>query len=595
MKRSSGEISAQSSVACTEHCEVQSTGSVNAPDEGAAEDIAAALERLCEGPGLRAVVQPIVRLTDMTVVGHEALTRVDDPHRRSIQWWLDRATDYDLRTRFEVACWRAIAKIGAVPDDGLLFANVTPATLLEPELWLLRGAMPARLVIELTEQAPVDDYQVLRDELTPWLGSGARIAIDDTGAGYSSLRHVIELMPDFLKLDRAMVTEIDRHHNRLALVRSLVAFAREVGTSVIAEGIERIEELETLRKVGVAYGQGYLLARPGSPWPALGREHSRAAAPNRRVELPRQVRLHESLRGAHDAPEACAIVVDHIFGEGSMMPSLYLEHDGRLRCVAQRGLWQVLDGLSGDAGITGRTWATNTPVTIHDVAASPDYLEAIPGVVAEICVPIVVDGRAVGSLNVESLHPFPADAAARMRTYAQLLAGRLSVVGYRHDVSPWQRSTRASATLAEIGVNDNTVTDALRIICQASQQDSAGLLRNLGDAPVVDAACGPLSDAFDRLTAPEVASLSSVVDRVSSCYTAGEVTGLGFVGTESLRNAGARAVIVLPLRANGDRVGTIVLANTRPRRIVADDVEPLELLVAQLAAMIASASPRATR
>ena len=576
---------------------MQSAGSINASDDGASssEEVAAALERLCEGPGLRAVVQPIVRLTDMTVVGHEALTRVDDPYRRSIQWWLDRATAHNVRSRFEVACWRAIAKIGAVPDDGLLFANASPATVLEPELWLLRGAMPARLVIELTEQAPVDDYPALRDELTPWLGSGARIAIDDTGAGYSSLRHVIELMPDFLKLDRAMVTEIDRHHNRLALVRSLVAFAREVGTSVIAEGIERIEELETLRKVGVAYGQGYLLARPGPPWPALAREQSRPIPPDRALELPRQVRLHESLRAARDATEACAIVVDHIFGEGSMMPSLYLEHDGRLRCVAQRGLWQVLDGLSGDAGITGRTWATNTPVTIPDVASSPDYLEAIPGVVAEICVPIVVDGRAIGSLNVESLHPFPADAAARMRTYAQLLAGQLSVVGYRHDVSPWQRSTRASATMAELGVDENTVGDALRVICDASQQDSAGLLRNNGDTPVVDAVCGPLADAFDQLTAPEVASLSSVVDRVSSCYTADEVTGRGFVGAESLRNAGARAVIVLPLRANGDRVGTIVLANTRPRRITADDVEPLELLVAQLAAMIASSSPRVIR
>ncbi len=143
------------------------------------------------------------------------------------------------------------------------------------------------------------------------------------------------------------------------------------------------------------------------------------------------------------------------------MPSLYLEHDGRLRCVAQRGLWQVLDGLSGEAGITGRTWATGSPITLPDVAASADYLEAIPGVVAEICVPIVVDGHAVGSLNVESLHPFPADTAAVMRTYAQLLAGQLAVVGYRREVSAWQRSARASAAIAELGTDDDALVDAL--------------------------------------------------------------------------------------------------------------------------------------
>ena len=590
------ENSAQLAARRTEHRDVVSAGHSSEPEEASAlseafstDEVAVALEKLCAGDGLRAVGQPIVRLTDMTVVGYEALTRVDDRHGRSIQWWLDRATEHDMRSRFEVACWRTISRMGGLPDDGLLFANVGPTTLLEPELWLLRGSMPARLVIELTEQEPVEDYQELREELAPWLASGARLAIDDTGAGYSSLRHVIELMPDFLKLDRAMVTDIDRDRNRLALVRSLVAFAREVGTSVIAEGIERIGELDTLRTAGVAYGQGYLLARPGPPWPNLTRGQTSSAANVEARSMQRQVRLHETLRNARDAHEACTIVADHIFGEGAMMPSLYLEHDGRLRCVAQRGLWQVLDGLSGDAGLTGRTWATNTPITVHDVASSPDYLEAIPGVVAEICVPIVVDGRAVGSLNVESLHPFPADAPALMRMYAQLLAGQLAVVGYTNEVSSWQRSARASATMAELGVDDNTLVAALGVICDAARQDSACLLRSGDDQPFVEAASGPLAEAFRGLSAAELTSLTSVVDRVSSCYTAGEVTGRGFVGTESLRNAGVRAVIVLPLRTSGDRVGTIVLANTRPQRITADDVEPLELLVAQLAAMLTGA------
>ena len=556
-------------------------------DESALDDLRDDVARLCDGEGLHAVVQPIVRLTDMVVVGYEALSRVaSDPRNQSIQWWLDAATHVELRSEFEVACWHRIAALGAPPDEGLLFANVSPATLLEPELAGLRDAMPNRLVIEVTEQAPVDDYGVLREELAVWLGSGARIAIDDTGAGYSSLRHVIELTPDFLKLDREMVADIDRDRNRYALVRSLVAFAREVGTSVIAEGIERMEELETLRRAGVAFGQGYLLGRPGRAWPelAIGRDARNSDADAR--SLREQVGLREALRTARTAAEACSILADHVFAAGDMMPSIYLQHDDRLRCVAQRGLWQVLDGLSAEAGVTGRTWATGTEVELANVTRTPEYLEAIPGVVAEICVPIVVEERVVGALNVESVSPLPEGTLARMRTYAQLLARRLSVIGFQSEVSSWQRSARASARIADLVFNRHNPGDTLRVISQAALHDSVCLIRGADKDFVVGDAFGPLADAFRTLEPRERASLSGVVDRVSSCYTAGESTGHSFVGTESLRAAGAGAVIVLPLRANGDRIGTIVLANTRPRRISADEVEPLELLAAQLAATL---------
>jgi EAL domain-containing protein (putative c-di-GMP-specific phosphodiesterase class I)/putative methionine-R-sulfoxide reductase with GAF domain len=542
--------------------------------------------RLCDGDGLRAVVQPIVRLTDMVVVGYEALSRIEgDPQNRSIQWWLDAATHVGLRSEFEIACWHRIAALGAPPEEALLFANVSPATLLEPELARLRDAMPNRLVIEVTEQAPVDDYAILREELANWLASGARIAIDDTGAGYSSLRHVIELTPDFLKLDRAMVEDIDRDRNRYALVRSLVAFAREVGTSVIAEGIERMEELDVLRRAGVAFGQGFLLARPGAAWPALGIGREAGTEVDTH-SLRDQVGLGQALRAARTAEEACSLLADRVFAEGDMMPSIYLQHDDRLRCVAQRGLWQVLDGLAADAGVTGRTWATGAEVELASVTRSAEYLEAIPGVVAEICVPIVVEDRVVGALNVESLSPLPDGTLARMRTYSQLLARRLSVIGFQSEVSSWQRTARASARIADLVFNRFHPGDTLRVICEAALHDSACLIRGADKEFVVGDAFGPLAEAFLGLELRDRASLAGVVDRVSSCYSAGESTGHGFVGTESLRTAGARAVIVLPLRANGDRIGTIVLANTRPLRIAADEVEPLELLAAQLAATL---------
>ena len=197
--------------------------------------------------------------------------------------------------------------------------------------------------------------------------------------------------------------------------------------------------------------------------------------------LREQVGVHQALRALSTAEEACSMLADYVFAAGDMMPSIYLEHDGRLRCIAQRGLWQVLDGLSGEAGVTGRTWATNTPIEIDSVTRSPEYLEAIPGVVAEICVPIVVAGRSVGALNVESLSPLPADTLSRMRTYAQLLGRRLAVIGFQSEVSSWQRSARASARIADLVFNRHHPGDTLRVICEAALHDSACLIRDAAE------------------------------------------------------------------------------------------------------------------
>jgi EAL domain-containing protein (putative c-di-GMP-specific phosphodiesterase class I)/putative methionine-R-sulfoxide reductase with GAF domain len=568
------------------------------PDDGPSR---ATIEDLCRPGRLDAVVQPIVRLTDMVVVGYEALTRVGLEPVRGPDWWLEQAHGFALRSRLETACWEAIAALGEPPEERLLFVNVSPSTLADPALLDVRSRLAERLVVEVTEQEAVGDYSTLRDHLAPFLASPVRLAIDDTGAGYSSLRHVIELVPDFLKLDRGLVSGIDQDRNRLALVRSLVAFAREVGTSVIAEGIERPEELDTLRTAGVSFGQGYLLARPGPAWPELARadEPDADEGPGRQAQTKlmaeNRIRLRRDLAVAVDATAACEAIVDHLFEQGQMMPSLYLERHGQLRCIAQRGLWQVLDGLSHAAGVTGRTWASNEPTVVARVADSPDYLEAIPGVVAEICVPIVIEGRAVGSLNVESLSPLPADTLARLRTCAQLLARRLAVVGHAAPDSAWQRTARASATISKLLLDEHTSTSALRAVREASRLDSVCLIRSGAGGLAVSEASGPLAEAFAGLAPEDLVSLTNVVDNVSSCYTAGESTGRGFVGAESLRASGARAVVVLPVRANSRRLGTVVLAHARPIQITAPDVEPLELLVSHLAATLATGELLAER
>jgi putative methionine-R-sulfoxide reductase with GAF domain len=417
-----------------------------------------------------------------------------------------------------------------------------------------------------------------------------RIAIDDAGAGYSSLRHVIELTPDFLKLDRELVRDLDRDRNRRALVSAMSAFAAEVGTSVIAEGVETAEELEVLRDAEVDLVQGYLLARPGLPWPAVS-DHSRPAAREDRRPGPGSAaedRMIEALDRSPDSRRACAAVVEHLFRQGQIMPSAYLERHGELRCTAQRGLWQILDGMSGSSGITGRTWKTGKPIVVPDVSKNPAYLEAIPGVVSEICVPIVVDGRAAGALNVESLTPLPTGMLAQMERCAALLAERLEVIGDHLEESSWDRTVRASVVISGIADNPQMPDRLLRCLRDASRMDSAALIVNGPDRPGVEAAVGPLGEALVELTPSEIHSLSSLVNDIRSCYTGGDALGRGFVGTDSLRDAGARVVMVLPLWAQRTRLGSVVLAHSRPLQLTGEEVRPLETLTDHVASALAS-------
>ncbi len=531
---------------------------------------------------VRTVVQPVVRLDDGVVIGYEALARVSSPAPHPPDWWLARAEEAGVRTEVEVAFLQSAARLGPPPGDGLLFVNASPAALAEPALVALRSRLPERLVIEITEQAAVDDYDLLKEQLEPWIGSRARVAIDDTGAGYSSLRHVVELSPDFLKLDRTLVHDIDKDRNRHALVRAMVAFAREVGTSVIAEGVETPGELAALRAGRGPAGPGLpargVLGRRGPsppPWRAPGR-----------TDRDRDAGLRAALAGARDVEAACDAVVAHLFRQGQVMPSLYLERNGQLRCVAQRGLWQVLDGLPADAGITGRVWATARPIVVDEVASSADYLEAVPGVVAEICVPVTVDGSTAGALNVDSLCPFPAGALRNLQDCAALLSRRLGAIGWRPEQSSWQRAGQGSVAISGLAVDRDAPARILAAMLAASGLDSAGLVLVDGRAPEVAPAIGPLAPALRQVRADHLVALCSLVDRLSSCYTGRETTGLAYPGSETLRVGGARAVILLPLRANNIRLGTIILAHSRPMRLAADDVEPLELLAGQAAAVL---------
>jgi putative methionine-R-sulfoxide reductase with GAF domain len=300
----------------------------------------------------------------------------------------------------------------------------------------------------------------------------------------------------------------------------------------------------------------------------------------------REEKLRGRLARVDNVLEACEIVVEALFQQGHLMPSLYLARNNELRCVAQRGLWQVLDGMPGSAGITGRTWATGQPVFVEDVTSHPDYREAVPGVVSEICVPILVNGDTVGALNVESLFPMTRETVVLTESLARLLADRLGVIGTNLGNTRWQQAALASVAISGLLAGRRLPQQVLHRFAEAADMDSACLAVDSPEGPHAVAAIGPLTGSLLAMTADELIALSGLVGDIRSCYTAGDESSAGFVGTESLRAAGARAVVILPLWARRQRLGTIILAHSRPLRLTGDRVEPLELLADHVAAVL---------
>jgi EAL domain-containing protein (putative c-di-GMP-specific phosphodiesterase class I)/AmiR/NasT family two-component response regulator len=212
---------------------------------------------------LSMVFQPICTLAG-EMVGAEALARFDCEPRQGPDRWFTEAGNAGLRQELEIAAARmALEALPSLPDSLYLAINVSPATLAStPFRELLAQSDGSRVVVEITEHAPIDDYEILRGSLASLRTFGARVAIDDAGAGFASLRHILRLDPDFIKLDRTLINGIDADRTLQALAAGLIAFAQTIDAAIIAEGIERAEEVEMLAQLGVGLGQGYLFARP---------------------------------------------------------------------------------------------------------------------------------------------------------------------------------------------------------------------------------------------------------------------------------------------------------------------------------------------
>lgn len=242
--------------------------------------------------------QPILSLDDGRTHALEALTRFDLTPPRSPEVWFAKADEVGLGTELELAAIdAALAAADEVPDEIAVSVNASPQTLSDPRLQRLLDAHPRRQVIlEVTEHAIVQDYEGMTAALRPLRERGALLAVDDAGAGISSLRHIVRLTPEMIKLDHSLTQEVLADPVRQALASSLVHFAHRIGAQLIVEGIEEASDLAAWQDLGAHGVQGDLLAPAGElpapvssahivPRPrAFATEHASASAQGETTE-----------------------------------------------------------------------------------------------------------------------------------------------------------------------------------------------------------------------------------------------------------------------------------------------------------------------
>lgn len=282
-----------------------------------------ALARVVADPAEPALVfQPIVDLVRGVVAGYEVLARFSGPPAVKPDRWFAAAARAGVSAQLEARVLRRAAELrSTLPPNTFLTVNLSPQALLDPQVIGVLDGLPglSRLVVELTEHVPFANGK-LADALTRLRATGALVALDDAGSGYAGLRQLLLIRPDLVKLDRDLVTHADEDEAKLALAMLLGEFTGRLDGWLLAEGLERLQELDAFIGLGVPLGQGYLLGRPGPSWaplPAGLGEHIRAqAAKARHVEqvislVERVPTVRDTRTSRRALPAGPVAVVDH--------------------------------------------------------------------------------------------------------------------------------------------------------------------------------------------------------------------------------------------------------------------------------------------
>ena len=222
------------------------------------------IKAMLDSERLTVCYQPIYDVENDVIAGFESLSRFQSDPYRAPDIWFNEAAQVGLGEELELmAIKNALKGLNIIPQQSYISFNISPEYILNGSLERLLGDIPSnRIVLEVTEHAPVTNYHDFRNALEPLRQKGIRLAIDDAGAGYASLQHILELNPDIIKMDISLIRDIHLDAKRRALASALIAFAREINCAVMAEGVECKDELITLTKLGVNKVQGYFIGRP---------------------------------------------------------------------------------------------------------------------------------------------------------------------------------------------------------------------------------------------------------------------------------------------------------------------------------------------
>ena len=215
---------------------------------------------------LMTAFQPIYGLAEKSVVGVEALSRFVSDDGAAAELWFAEAAAVGLGANLEFAALgSAAAAAKSLPGNLFVSLNISPASCLDPRLTELFDHIDLpidRVVLEMTETVKDEEYPQFISAINPLRDRGLRIAVDDTHSGAGALSRMVHLRPDFLKLGRNVIGDVDNDGIQRALAACLVDFAEQIGTTLVAEGVETAGELKVLTELGISAGQGYLLGRP---------------------------------------------------------------------------------------------------------------------------------------------------------------------------------------------------------------------------------------------------------------------------------------------------------------------------------------------
>lgn len=233
-------------------------------EEAAKKALHDQLRALVHNNKLEVLFQPIFNVQECKVVGYEALCRTKD-RIMPTDILFQQAALLGLGTFLDAhIIAKSLEYLKRFSPGQYLSCNVTPDTACNPELIKLFADMPdlSQVVFEITEHDAVRDYSAIALVMAPLRQKGARLAVDDAGAGYASLRHILLLKPDIIKLDISLIRDINRDHEKQALASALAEFSLRCGYSLVAEGVETREELNCLQGLGIRLIQGYLVSKP---------------------------------------------------------------------------------------------------------------------------------------------------------------------------------------------------------------------------------------------------------------------------------------------------------------------------------------------